>query len=278
MSNTLRVQWTITPRTAPQPWLNCSRCRGPRCFRSSGRIRVNANGRRIDAWLVYRCTVCDGTWNRPIVERREVSALDRKLLLSLQANDPDLVRGLAFDAAALKRWTGQVQEFDDVLVTRRVLLECLQPVALLEIECRVPQPIGLRADRLVASELRVSRSSIQRLAKTAQIHTVPPGVRSPPAAARRPAADHRRRVPSREQHRPCSGTERPSAAGVRPRPSRRLPRPAPKGKPVGLGDPDADVRRVARASRPLRARRLARNSLSLASTLVDRTSTDNSPW
>jgi len=119
--------------------------------------------------------VCDSTWNRPIVDRREVSALGRQFLLSLQASDPDLVRGLAFDVAALKRWTGHVQEFDDVLVTKRVLSESVRPILLLEIECLVPQPIGLRADRLLASELRLSRSSFQRLAKAAQIHTVPPG-------------------------------------------------------------------------------------------------------
>jgi hypothetical protein len=103
VSTTLRVQWTITPRTAPQPWLNCSRCRGPRCFRSGGKIRVNANGRRIDAWLIYRCTACDSPWNRPVVERREVSALGRPFLTALQANDPELVGGLAFDVAGLKR-------------------------------------------------------------------------------------------------------------------------------------------------------------------------------
>jgi hypothetical protein len=170
VSNTIRVQWTISSRTAPQPRLNCSRCRALRCFRSSDKIRVNANGRRIDAWLVYRCVVCDGTWNRPVVERREVSALDRDVLLSLQANDPDLVRAVAFDIAGLKRWTRQVQEFDDVLVIKRVLSESPRPVLSLEIECRVPQLIGLRADRLLASELRVSRRSIRRLA----IHTAQP--------------------------------------------------------------------------------------------------------
>ena len=119
--------------------------------------------------------VCDSTWNRPIVERREVAALGRQFLLSLQANDSDLVRGFAFDVAGLKRWTAQVQEFDDVLVTRRVLSESLRPVLLLEIECLVPRQIGLRADRLLASELRLSRSSIQRLAEAAQITTVPAG-------------------------------------------------------------------------------------------------------
>lgn len=175
MSNILYVQWTITPRTAPQPWLNCSRCRSARCFRSSGKIRVNANGRRIDAWLIYRCTACDSTWNRPVVERREVSAISPDFLLSLQANETELVQRLAFDVAGLKRWTDHVQEFDDVRVDKRVLSERPHRVLSLEIECVVPRQIGLRADRLLASELQVSRSCLQGLERAAQIRTVPPG-------------------------------------------------------------------------------------------------------
>lgn len=176
VSNILYVQWTITPRKAPQPWLNCSRCGGPRGYRSSGKIRVNANGRRIDAWLIYRCTACDSSWNRPIVERREVSAIDPDLLLALQANEPELVQRLAFDVAGLKRWTGHVEEFDDVLVDKRVRSQRPSRVLSLEIECRVPRQIGLRADRLLASELQVSRSCLQRLEEAAQIRTVSPGL------------------------------------------------------------------------------------------------------
>jgi hypothetical protein len=125
---------------------------------------------------------CDNTWNRPIVERREVSAVGRQLLLSLQANDADLVRDLVFDVAGLRRWAAQVREFDDVVVTKRVLSESVRPVALLEIECRVPRQIGLRADRLLAGELRLSRRSIEKLATAAEIRTVPPGfdLRRPP--------------------------------------------------------------------------------------------------
>src|SRR5262249_32014837 len=105
-------------------------------------------------WLIYRCMVCDSTWNRPIVERREVSALGRQFLLSLQANDPDLVRGLAFDVAGLKRRTGHVQEFDDVLVTKRVLSESLRPVLLLG--DRVPGAPTDRAARRSASGERAA--------------------------------------------------------------------------------------------------------------------------
>ncbi|MBW0369617.1 DUF1062 domain-containing protein [Ensifer adhaerens] len=32
-------------------------------------------GRRLDAWLIYRCAVCEDTWNRPIFERRNVASV-----------------------------------------------------------------------------------------------------------------------------------------------------------------------------------------------------------
>lgn len=164
-------------------------------------MRLNANGRRVDAWLIYRCADCDGTWNRPIVERREVGTLNREYLQALQSNDPTLVRTLAFDIAALKRWTDRVQESEDVLVTKRVLEEPRQlPVLTLEIECRVPHPISLRTDRLLAGKLRLSRSAVQRMAKAGMIRTVPEG-----ADLRRPVRDGMRVIVETAQAEPSEG-------------------------------------------------------------------------
>jgi hypothetical protein len=74
MSNTVSIAWTIIAHTEPQPILNCSRCSGARPFRSSGLFRLNANGKRLDAWLIYRCAACDNAWNRTIFERRRDGA------------------------------------------------------------------------------------------------------------------------------------------------------------------------------------------------------------
>jgi len=177
MSDVLRVQWTIIPQRAPQPWLRCSRCGEARAFRSSGKIRVNANGKRVDAWLIYRCTSCHSTWNRPILERRHVRAIDRQFLTSLQSNEPRLVRRLAFDVGELKRRSERVEEFDDARVIRNVLSAAIAPARWLEILCAVPEPTGLRVDRLLASELGVSRSWIRRLEETAALAMLPQGVR-----------------------------------------------------------------------------------------------------
>jgi hypothetical protein len=168
MSDTLRVQWTIVPQIAPQPWLNCNRCGSLKRSRSSEKIRVNANGKRIDAWLIYKCTSCDRTWNRPILERRHVRTIDRLFLMSLHANEPRLARRLAFDAEDLRHRARHVEEFDNV-VLKDVLSESIMPIRRLEILCAVPKPTGLRVDRLLATELHLSRSRIQSLERTGEL-------------------------------------------------------------------------------------------------------------
>jgi hypothetical protein len=189
MSDVLRVQWTIIPRTAPQPWLTCSRCGEARRFRSSDKIRVNANGKRVDAWLIYKCTGCGSTWNRPILERRSVRTIEQGFLTALCTSDAELTRRLAFDVEGLRRSAGRVEEFDDALVIKAVLSDSTMPRRQLEILCCVPEPVGLRLDRLLANELRLSRSRIQGLAKAGHLVVFPPG-----SQLRRPVRDGMRLV------------------------------------------------------------------------------------
>jgi len=176
MSDVLRVQWTIIPRSAPEPWLNCNRCRGTTRFRTSGKIRLNANGKRVDAWLIYKCTSCDNTWNRPVLERRHVSTIDPHLLASLQANDPELSRRLAFETLPRKL---KVEHFDDATVRKEVVSESVRPACRLEIVCVVPETTGLRLDRLLATELRLSRSRIQNMQNAGHLAACPEGLRRP---------------------------------------------------------------------------------------------------
>jgi hypothetical protein len=177
MSDVLRVQWTIIPQTAPQPWLNCNRCGGIRRGRTTGKIRVNANGKRLDAWLIYGCTSCGNSWNRPILERQHVRTITPELLMSLRTNEPALARRLAFDVEDLKRGAKRVEAFDDVLVIKNVLSENTMPLRRLEILCVVPEPTGLRVDRLLASELHMSRSRIEWLEKAEHLVVLPEGSR-----------------------------------------------------------------------------------------------------
>jgi hypothetical protein len=121
MSNVLRLQWTIVAQKPPQPWLNCNRCGRLRPFESSGKVRVNAQGKRLDAWLVYNCTACKNSWNRPIFERWNVRDVEPHLMNALLRNDPDKVRRLAFEVEDLRRRSDRIVEFQDIEVRKEAL-------------------------------------------------------------------------------------------------------------------------------------------------------------
>ena len=159
MRNALQVRWTITPRTAPQPWITCSGCGGFRPFQSSDKIRLNANGRKLDAWLIYKCTNCDRTWNRTIFERQNVRDINSVTLEALQSNDIDWIRAEAFNLEALKRASPRIDEFAEFEVQKELL--CENPGwKHLEIEFSISFPTSARLDRLLTSELQISRSQL----------------------------------------------------------------------------------------------------------------------
>jgi hypothetical protein len=178
MSNVLRLQWTIVPQKPPQPWLNCNRCGGLRLFESSGKMRVNAQGKRLDAWLVYNCIACKNSWNRPIFERRNVREVEAPLMNDLLGNDPDYVRRLAFDVEDLRRKSERIAEFPGVDVRKEALNRPMSSVDMLELRLVAPFPVSLRLDRLLASELKLSRARVQKLAASDVLRISTAGVRA----------------------------------------------------------------------------------------------------
>lgn len=162
MSNILQVEWTVIPKFPPRPWIDCSGCSTPKAFVSSGKARLNANGKRLDAWLIYGCSACSKTWNRPVFERRSVGDIDANVLHALQTNDPDWIRRQAFDVDALRRRTQLVEEFDEAEV-RKVVRSAATNWSTLEIRLIVPVRASIRADRLIATELGMSRNRVHAL-------------------------------------------------------------------------------------------------------------------
>lgn len=185
MSGLLRIRWAIAPQISPRPHIDCNRCGGVRPFRSSGKFRVNANGKRIDAWLIYRCANCDNSWNFAIFERCNRRDVEPALLTALESNDAALARRHAFDAAALRSRVGRVEEFPDVAVERQVLEGMPETTTVLDLRLSLEMPVSLRLDRLLAGELGISRSRLQAWQKRRLLGIDPDGAR----ALRKPPRD-----------------------------------------------------------------------------------------
>jgi hypothetical protein len=102
--------WTLVPLATPRVWRCCPHCGQPRPFESSGRFRLNANKRRVDGWLIYRCPQCDATWNREVVARRSPREIDADLLSRLEQNDAETAWRYAFDVASLASQGRRIDE------------------------------------------------------------------------------------------------------------------------------------------------------------------------
>lgn len=81
---------------------NCSGCNQIQNFINTGCFRVNANGNRLDVWLIYQCKRCKHTLNIPIFERIYKNKIDSVLYEKMIDNSKVLANSYGTDYGFLK--------------------------------------------------------------------------------------------------------------------------------------------------------------------------------
>ena len=64
-----KSEYRILPVSGYKILRGCPGCGCRSAYASTGNFRVNANGKQIDVWLIYRCEKCGHTYNLAIYER-----------------------------------------------------------------------------------------------------------------------------------------------------------------------------------------------------------------
>jgi hypothetical protein len=188
------VQIDVTTQQDPQIERHCAGCKARGTFASSGKFRVNANGKQVDAWLIYRCVLCRQSWNYPIHARRPVRSFDAAELTALMRNDAILAARHARDVAGLTAAGAEVMPGCAVEISRTILRPAGDDAARVQLILRVAPACEIRLDRLLALVLELPRSEIERLAGAAGV-TIVTGRKDAadaPRALRRTAGDGQR--------------------------------------------------------------------------------------
>lgn len=81
----------------------CSGCGKKMHFVNTGRFRVNANGNKVDIWLIYQCAKCKHSLNLTVYERRKPNRIPSEEYRRFLENDEDLALQYGNDKAFLKR-------------------------------------------------------------------------------------------------------------------------------------------------------------------------------
>ncbi|MFI9610569.1 DUF1062 domain-containing protein [Streptomyces sp. NPDC052023] len=152
--------WVVMPTCLPLVLRRCHACVSGR-FRASGKFRVNANHKLIDAWLLVLCSTCGETAKLTVLERVNVRSVRPELLDRLHDNDPGLTAELLRDPVVRRRnrialdwgdaWrldTGGADHLD-----REVI----------DVSVRFAARIPVRPVRLIAEGCALSRAEAGRL-------------------------------------------------------------------------------------------------------------------
>ncbi len=68
----------------------CGKCGKQTDHICSGKFRVNANGKCLDVWLIYRCERCNNLWNMPIYSRVKPQSIPTELYQAFLENDEEV--------------------------------------------------------------------------------------------------------------------------------------------------------------------------------------------
>lgn len=171
MDKTKRQQWTIIPRTMPKVKRNCTKCGKKSNFQNSGKFRVNANGRLVDVWLIYRCVKCKTVWNMTIYERMDAAAITKEEYRGFMSNHAELAEQYGTDADIFIQNKAEPVVEDIEYDIKTILMEqnC-ETENDAEIEFLSPAYMEVRVDSLLAKQLGFSRSYVKKCCKEGLIY------------------------------------------------------------------------------------------------------------
>ncbi|MFD0373139.1 DUF1062 domain-containing protein [Streptomyces sp. NPDC059071] len=160
------TNWVVMPTCLPLVLRRCHTCASER-FRANGKFRVNANHKRLDAWLLVLCTGCGETAKLTLFERTNVRSVRPGLLDRLHANDLGLAAELLQDPAVQRRnrialdWGGawRLDTGGSDHPDREVL----------DVSVRFTARIPVRPVRLIAEGCGLSRAETERLVEEGKL-------------------------------------------------------------------------------------------------------------
>ncbi len=75
MSYLRKIEYRVIPEESFEILRNCAGCGCKATFHNTNSFRVNANGNKVDVWLIYQCVRCKHTSNLTIYERRSPKSI-----------------------------------------------------------------------------------------------------------------------------------------------------------------------------------------------------------
>ena len=173
MSYLNTIEYTVQPTKSFCVVHNCSGCGAKSRFVNTNRFRVNANGNKLDVWLIYQCDKCKHTLNVSIYERIKSSTIPREEYEKFLQNDEvfaeDYGKTLSFFKKNRLITDAEQQEYILVDYFGKTPEESATFEPGTCVKVKNPYQVQLREEKVIALVFGFSRSTIKKLMDTGKI-------------------------------------------------------------------------------------------------------------
>lgn len=171
MSYLRKIEYKIVLNESLKVIRGCSGCGRRTHFTNTGKFRVNANGNKLDVWLVYQCERCKHTLNLAIYERKKVSSIPEREYQCFLSNDEQLAEMYGKNMQLFRKNKADIDferlnyDFVKVYETREESNLGEQILLVIHNPCQ----LKVRPEKQIAEVLGLSRSQIKKLAEQEEI-------------------------------------------------------------------------------------------------------------
>ena len=171
-------EYEITPEESYSIIRNCSICGCKSVFVNTNNFRVNANGNRIDVWLIYQCSKCKHTYNLTIYERLKVDQISSDHLTSLMNNEVELAKKYGTDKSFFIKnkaeidWSNVKYQIVNTktrqLAADESILFCSGDI----LQIGNPSGLKVRNDKIIAELFHITRNAAKQLEENEHIKLI----------------------------------------------------------------------------------------------------------
>ncbi len=175
MSYFRKYVYRMVPDSSFSVVRNCPGCRNKSHYINTKRFRVNANGNKLDVWLIYQCEKCRHTLNLSVYERQNVKGIPQEEYRRFLDNDEILAEEYGRNFSFFQRNHAEVESrmisfhFTDVSGKYKKQEETVHYKQGDMIVIENPYGLKVRPERQAAEMLGASRSRIKKMMENDRI-------------------------------------------------------------------------------------------------------------
>lgn len=171
MSYLNKIEYEIVAGESFSVIRNCAGCGKKTHFKNTRRFRVNANGNKLDVWLIYQCERCKHTFNLTVYERQKLTLIPRKRYKRFLDNDEQLAEIYGRDVQFFKRNKAEI-DFSNIsyhIEKRKEEIDKEESRQHVFVVIHNPYCLKIRPEKQIAEILNLSRSQVKRLIEKEEI-------------------------------------------------------------------------------------------------------------